>query len=140
MPKPPHFFQAYPFSCVPACIRMVLASLEFEITEVALRELCNCEDDGTTLSDAISGLKQLGYNKSTIDYLDIIELQEKLSAGFYPIVFLRLINGENHAVVVTGIFRTAIKILDPAIGEREFERQEFIKIWAVSNGKTLLIE
>ena len=62
MPKPPHFFQTYPFSCVPACLKMVLASLEYEISELELRNLCECDETGTMPSNAIKAASECGFD------------------------------------------------------------------------------
>ncbi len=44
MPKPPYFSQTYEFSCVPTCLKMVLAVLNVDKSEAELRSLCDCDE------------------------------------------------------------------------------------------------
>jgi ABC-type bacteriocin/lantibiotic exporter with double-glycine peptidase domain len=139
LPKPPHFFQIHPSSCVPACLKMVLASLDFEISELELRDLCECDETGTQRSKAINAIEKLGF----IGYeanLEIEELEEIISNDLTPITFLKFDPKVNysHAVVVYKISSENIFVLDPAIGEREFDINLFVESW--SRGLTIIIE
>ena len=139
LPKPPHFFQTHPESCVPACLRMVLSSLGFEISELDLRSLCKCQSDGTIPSNAVKAVIECGFD-AYIANLELEELQNLISESITPIVYVKI--NENttyfHAVVIYRIEETKIYALDPAIGEREFETSQFTKIW--SRGLTIIIE
>lgn len=139
MPKPPHFFQTHPFSCVPACLRMVLASLGFEVSEFDLRNLCQCDETGVERKKAINAVLELGFD-SYESTLTIDELRENLKINLSPIVFLRLSETANysHAVVVYKISKEKVFVLDPEIGERELDINLFTEIW--SRGLTIIIE
>src|SRR2546428_6412429 len=74
--RPPHYFQATESSCVPACLRMVLvASLGHEVPEITLRQLCECDDEGTTKSKAVDCAKHYGFVELFSAYLHLEELE-----------------------------------------------------------------
>ncbi|CAN5464811.1 hypothetical protein BH20ACI1_BH20ACI1_07930 [soil metagenome] len=139
MPKPPHFFQAYPFSCVPACLRMVLAKFGIEKTEPELRSLCGCDETGTTVSKAIKAVEKCGL-KAYKSNLVLDDLKNLMLQDLNPIVYLRI--SENikysHSAVIYEITNEKVFVLDPEIGEREFDINFFIEIW--SRGLTIIIE
>ena len=141
MPKPPYFPQAYPFSCVPACLRMILAAFNFEISEPELRSLCKCDETGTTPSNAVKAAKECGFNSYKAN-LTFDELKEEISVNNLAIVFLRLPVTEdfsNHAVIVFKITKGKVLVLDPAeIREREFDINSFVENW--SRGLTIIVE
>ncbi len=45
--KPPFHKQETRYSCVPACLRMVLGSFDVDISESVLRTRCDCTPYGT---------------------------------------------------------------------------------------------
>lgn len=139
MPKPPHFFQTHPESCVPACLRMVLGSLDFEIPEFDLRTLCKCNSDGTSPLNAVIAAIECGFDAYQAN-LEFDELQVLISQNITPIVFIRA--NENvsysHAVVIYESSETDVYILDPAIGENKYEINKFTEIWV--RGLTIVIE
>lgn len=139
MPKPPHFFQTYPFSCVPACIKMVLASLDFEISEPELRNLCECDETGTALSRAVKAVNECGFDAYQAELI-FEELEDLISERLTPIVYLRVSETADysHAVVVYQISKKKIFVLDPAIGEREIDKDLFEEYWL--RGLTITIE
>ena len=139
MSKPPHFFQTYPFSCVPACLRMVLASLDCSISELELRNLCECDETGTIPSNAIKAASECGFDVYKAN-LTFEELEDLIRQNITPIVFTKVSQNANysHAVVVYKISRGTVFALDPEIGEREFEINSFVENW--SRGLTIIIE
>lgn len=139
MPKPPHFFQTHYESCVPTCIRMILASFNFEISEFDLRNLCRCDSDGTLPSYAVKAVIECGFDVYQAN-LVFEELENLISQNITPIVFIRFDANVNysHAVVVYEISKGEIYVLDPEIGERKIEMNQFAEIW--SRGLTIVIE
>lgn len=139
MPKPLHFFQAYPFSCVPTCLRMVLASFGVEKSEAELRSLCGCDETGTTPSNVVKAALECGFKayKSNLVFED---LEALISQNLNPIVYLRISEeaSYSHAVVVYEVTNKKVFVLDPEIGEREIEIKKFNEIW--SRGLTIVIE
>jgi ATP-binding cassette, subfamily C, bacteriocin exporter len=138
LPKPPYFRQAHPFSCVPACLKMVLASYNREISETELRSRCDCDETGTTPSNTIKAAIEYGFSAYQAELI-IKELQDLVSQNITPIVFIRASEGNySHAVVVYKILKEKIFVLDPEIGEREIDINSFAEIW--SRGLTIVIE
>ena len=151
MPSPPPFHsQERDRSCVPACLRMVLAAYGREFSEAELRPLCKYEEaEGTSPSEALQAVKQLGFSQSSLSHLDIDELQAALVSGLYPIAFVEIKAGiffrGKHAVVVIAIANDKVKLLDPLMrreqdGRRELALEDFQRMWAAKGNQTLLVE
>lgn len=139
MPKPPFFRQAYPFSCIPACLRMVLTSLDCEIFEPELRSLCECDETGTKPSNAVKAAITCGFDAYQAQ-LTFEELKDLVAQGATPIVFIKAFENTaySHAVVIYKILKSKIVILDPENGEREIELNLFAEIW--SRNSAIIIE
>ena len=141
MPKPPLIYQNDDFSCVPTCILMVLNSLNCNPPMYELRELCKCDEEGTTPSNAISAIRHYGFENSAIAYLETIdELKAELLNGLFPIVYIRFSSENTHAVVVVEIKRNEVFVLDPEMGERKFDLAKFLEFWSGTRGLTIMIE
>lgn len=138
MPKPPYFPQAYPFSCVPACLRMVLASFDCEKSESEIRSLCNCDETGTSPSNAVKVAVEFGFD-ARLANLTFEELEDLISGNITPIVFIKVIENLNysHAVVVYKISRGEVFVLDPEIGDHKLKINLFTEIW--SRGLTIIV-
>ena len=120
---------------------MVLRSCGQEVTEKELRDLCDCDDDGTRPRKALECATHYGFDAIEA-FLDISTLRKELIAGAYPITYLELegpYGSTRHAVVVTGITHTSVQMLDPSLGERDLMMENFVDAWQVTNGQTLLI-
>lgn len=64
--KPPFHKQETRYSCVPACLRMVLGSFGLEITESELRARCDCTPfNGTNALQAVDAARELGFAGTT---------------------------------------------------------------------------
>ncbi len=139
MPKPPFFPQAYPFSCVPACLRMVLNTLGCEKSEPEIRSLCDCDETGTSPSNAVEAAVRLGFNTYQAN-LTFEELKDLVSQNIMPIVFTKVAENVNysHAIIVYKISNKKVFVIDPEIGERKFDINQFTEIW--SRGLTIVIE
>lgn len=139
MPKPPFFPQTYPFSCVPACLRMVLASLECEKSEPELRSLSNCDETGTVPSNAVRAVIIVGFNAYKGNLI-FEELEDLVTQNVAPIVFVKVTEGANysHAIVVYKISNGEVFTLDPSRGELKLDQEQFIEMWSL--GLTIVIE
>lgn len=139
-PQPPYFSQECSYSCVPACLRMVLASYGHTFSESELIEWCNTDAAGTSSIGAVEGLHENGFHDATREFLQLHELQTVLAKGAIPITLLKLRYGGVHAVVVTKITNEVVEVLDPDDSARsEFERKDFEEMWDLRNGETILI-
>lgn len=139
MPKPPFFSQTFPFSCVPACIRMVLASLDCEKTEAEIRSFCECDETGTSPSKATDAAIKFGFDAYRAN-LAFEELEDLISQDVTPIVFTKVAEDVNysHAIVIYKISKGKIYAIDPELGERKFDVNQFNEMW--SRGLTIVIE
>lgn len=118
---------------------MVLASCNFDISEFDLRNLCECDETGVEVKKAVKAVETLGFDYDKVN-LTFEELKEYVLSKLNPIVFLRF-NSQaeySHAVVVYKISKEKIYVLDPGIGERAFQINDFTEIW--SRGLTIIIE
>ncbi len=118
---------------------MVLASYDFEISEFDLRDLCNCDEDGTFPANAVKSAVDLGVDAYQAN-LTYEELEDLIRQDITPIVFIRITEQANysHAVVVYKISEEKLFTLDPQIGEREIEINQFTEIWL--RGLTIVVE
>jgi ABC-type bacteriocin/lantibiotic exporter with double-glycine peptidase domain len=141
---PPFYRQETRDTCVPACLRSVMADYGFEISEAELSVLCNCTFDGTTALQAVDAARKLGFTKTSKQTLTLNELKLINSSGLFPIVFINLlaIDGINqaHALVVINISEFAVQVFDPAQGERLLRPNVFEMAWAARHNLTILVE
>lgn len=139
MPKPPFFQQVHPFSCVPACIRMVLASLDCEKSETEIRSFCECDETGTSPSKAVESAIRFGFDAYRAN-LTFEELEDLISQKITPIVFIKVTENVNysHAIIIYKISKGKIYVVDPELGEKSFDAKQFKDMW--SRGLTIIIE
>lgn len=141
--KPPFHEQETRFSCVPACLRMILLSFGVDVSESQLRVRCDSTILGTDALKAVEGARQLGFTGSAKYTLTLDELKDLVAAGQYPIVFVSLLpidaRDDIHALVVTGITQADVLVLDPLSGERAIPLQTFSAAWGMRHNLGLLI-
>ena len=82
----PHFRQEFPYSCVPACLRMVLAHFGRNHSEDELRRLLETGPQGTRAGNLLAA-GNLGFHVQ-ISGSTLPLLQAELASGVPPIVFL----------------------------------------------------
>jgi ABC-type bacteriocin/lantibiotic exporter with double-glycine peptidase domain len=143
--RPSYFLQETPYSCVPACLRMVLGSFGISKTEEELRALCDCTIWGTRSENAIDGLRKLGFTRTEKQNLDFHLLGEQLEMGRYPIVFVGVrfrpdTHPEKHAVIVVKIGENGVEVLDPLRGEIILSHEEFEAEWSYMRRLTILVK
>ena len=145
MPSTPPFDkQETPYSCVPACVRMVLASFGRELSEAVLHVLCDCTPFGTVALKVVDTVRQLGFPATGKHTLSLDELAAQARRGLFPIVFVNMlpIDGitDGYALVVVRIDQTDIAVYDPLRGERHLPRATFVSAWAMMHNLTILIQ
>ncbi len=122
--KPPFHKQETRYSCVPACLRMVLSSFGVDLSENALRTRCDCTPYGTDALMAVDAARVLGFVKTAKYTLSLEELKTVIREGHCPIVFVDLnpLDGLDaiHAMVVVDVSEQEVVVLDPLQGERRF--------------------
>jgi ABC-type bacteriocin/lantibiotic exporter with double-glycine peptidase domain len=142
--KLPFYKQERSYSCVPACLRMVLAAKGCVLSETELRERCDCTFLGTEALKALDALKLMGFSNSRKRTLRIAELIVELNSGLYPIVFVNLlpIDGVNdaHAMVIIEVDDNEVQVCDPLQGERLLPRSTFDTAWAMMRNLAILVQ
>src|SRR6266446_7884128 len=132
--KPPFHKQETRYSCVPACLRMVLGSFAVDLSESALRIRCDCTPYGTDALMAVDAARTLGFTRTVKCTLALEALKTLMTDGYCPIVFVDLypIDGvaDIHAMVVIGMSEQEIVVLDPLQGERRLLIDVFTAAWA----------
>lgn len=147
--KPPLHKQETSYSCVPACLRMVLSSLGVSKTEQELRVLCDCTYDSPLLPGGTDPFKlkiaaqTLGFTNTQIGNLTVDDLRSELARGLYPIAYLKAnlasrMPRQFHAVVVVDIVENEVGVLDPWRGELVLSLEDFLTEW--TRGITILVE
>lgn len=136
--------QETPYSCVPACLRIVLSGFNLDISEAELRDLCDCTLFGTEALKAVDAVRRLGFPKTAKGTLSVDELVTQLKSGFYPIVFINLLPIDGikvgHAVVVVAIDPTNVWVIDPLQGERILPCSTFDTAWAMMHNLSILVQ
>ncbi|RLT42365.1 MAG: hypothetical protein DWI57_05665 [Chloroflexi bacterium] len=145
----PFFAQEHAESCVPACLRIVLASFGTLRTEAELYECCRTDIDGTFPSIAVQCAEGFGFTASAARLRDVSALLHQIDEGYtHPIVFINLspLMGLNvlHAVVIDTIDTNSatIQAIDPAYpptGQRVWPQTLFVKGWQMARGQTILV-
>ena len=142
--KPLFHKQETRYSCVPACLRMVLAGFGLEITERELRERCDSTPfNGTNALQAVDAARQLGFTGTAKYNLSLEDLRGLVADGHFPLVFvdLRPIDGvrDSHALVILSISEQEAVALDPLSGERTLPMRVFDSAWTMALNLTILI-
>jgi ABC-type bacteriocin/lantibiotic exporter with double-glycine peptidase domain len=141
--KLPFYRQEKPYSCVPACLRMVLAAQGYMVSESDLRELCDCTFLGTEALKTVDALRTMGFCNSSKCNPKTTELIVLLNAGLYPIVFVNLLPIDSvnnpHAIVVTAIDEDDVSVCDPLQGKRLLPRSTFDTAWAMMRNLVILV-
>lgn len=132
----PHYKQSQPGACLPACVRMVLASLGDDVDEVHLAHAMGSYWFGTPASHVLR-LSALGY-QATYERASLGHLRTYFAQQSPCIVFLRTGNlpywdeDVPHAVVVVGIEDTTVYLHDPILdtGPTAVDIDTFLLAWA----------
>jgi ABC-type bacteriocin/lantibiotic exporter with double-glycine peptidase domain len=132
----PHFQQELEYSCVAACVRMVLAHYGDIRTEAELRLLLDTHPTGTRAGNMtrLSGSAFEVYLRPS----NLVELQKALADNQPPIVFLKTGSLEYwsmdifHTVVLIGHDSASVALDDPyfATAPQTTSLQSFEKAWA----------
>jgi ABC-type bacteriocin/lantibiotic exporter with double-glycine peptidase domain len=131
----PHCKQSNPGACLPACVRMVLATLGEEYTESQIATALGSYEFGTPAS-RVMRLTELGYQVH-YEPSTLKELKAHLEHHTLPIVFVQadLLPwadfGGFHALVLVQITATKVALLDPALegGPTLLSKDGFLLAW-----------
>lgn len=144
--KPPCYRQETDESCLPACLRMVLAAEGRRMSEKRLRKLCHCQPAwGTLSSDVVSAAHALGFTQSVETYqLRLRDLRDYIHSGVFPIVGVNLYelrgSWSPHAQVVVKVTARSVEVHDPLLGHLWLLARTFERAWEIEDYLTLLIQ
>ena len=133
------YTQQQPYSCLPACIKVVLQFHGIDIPEEIIQQVCNTNRTGTRPHDALIGLRQLGYEAILIEDENLNSFFGHLEQNHLLIVFLDAAElpyaeAGAHAVVVCGYEQTGVIYVDPALGrEIQLDFTTFLRAWSRLN-------
>ena len=142
----PLFPQEHPWTCLPACIRMVLAYRGQLVEEVDIAVACRTTPlRGTLPEQAVEGVQQLGYHALWFENADLTRLQDLTDHNWPVIVFLRardLPGGGSglHGVVLIDVTIDGVAVLDPQAGKRyTLGRDAFLSAWRALDAQGMVI-
>lgn len=130
-----HYRQSRPGACLPACARMVLATMGDKHTEQQLAAILGSYEFGTPAS-RVTRLVELGYQVQFRSF-SLDELQFHLEQSRFPVVFVGadLLPwadfGGFHALALNEITPTGVALLDPALddGPTWLSKDGFLLAW-----------
>lgn len=134
----PHHNQELRYSCIPACVRMVLAFFGRLHTEAELRTLLRTEPSGTP-PRRLTELIHLGFD---VDFVttDIAGLAASLTAGRPPIALLCTNSlpywsvSCDHVAVVVGVDDSWVYLNDPYFdtAPQPVSHSDFLRAWSAN--------
>jgi ABC-type bacteriocin/lantibiotic exporter with double-glycine peptidase domain len=144
----PRLSQKEDYSCVPACIRIVLQHWGHDYAELKICEACKTSDRGTSQNQAVAGIKKLGFEVSKLKDEPFDLIIQFLHEGV-PVIALLDVHqlpyardkAGLHAVVVNGFDGDYVSFIDPARGDEiEFSVDTFLRAWQECGRLGLVIE
>lgn len=134
----PHYKQEYTYSCLAACVRMVLAYYGRACAEDELRRLLGTSPHGTSARD-IQRIAALGFD-IPLRFTNLGELGTALTAGTPPIVFVNTGPLDYwsvdcaHVLVVVGLNLATVSVNDPMLdsGPQPTSLSGFQLAWAAN--------
>ncbi|MBI3360668.1 MAG: C39 family peptidase [Chloroflexi bacterium] len=142
----PLFRQERAYSCLPACVRMVLAFHDSEHAEAELRVLFKTKLGGTSPAKVMLEVPPLGFD-ARVWSASLLELRELIEQGTPCIVSVWTgdVKGWGvegmHSVVVVGFGDDAVLVNDPAHEEapKEVPLDEFTTAWGTADQVVMAI-
>jgi ABC-type bacteriocin/lantibiotic exporter with double-glycine peptidase domain len=141
----PHFKQELEFSCVAACVRMVLAFQGRSYSEAELRQLLNTRPSGTPARN-VARVVSLGFDVHLAPY-NISLLAASLAAAAPPIVFFETAPLDYwqidcaHVAVLVGLEDANVCLNDPYFdtAPQRASLASFQQAWAATGQLAVLI-
>lgn len=143
----PHYEQELDYSCLPACVRMVLAYYGQERTESELRTLLKTRPGGTSPVQVMLRLPDIGF-EAAIQMASKPVLQAHLEAERPVIVHVwtELLphwqGGLIHALTVLACTDSTVIVNDPAFPHAPINipTDIFLRAWAATDHLTIIIQ
>lgn len=141
----PIYKQTRPYTCLPACIKIVLSFFSIEVAEDEVALACKTTGAGTLPRNAVAGIRTMGHQALAFEDGTLEFLLESLSRQQPVIVFLRVSDlpygvAGVHAVVVCGLEEDEVIYVDPELArEVALEAKTFLTAWHSLGGEGLLV-
>ena len=139
----PFYPQETRYSCVPACLRMVMAQLGVTVDEATLRDCCKTDRMGTTVKDCVNCAQRYGFHAFAAVDVTNDQLLHWLADRYYPIIYLNLFPLDTiwvtHAVIVETIDNQVVTFVDPIAGRRQATTTAFEQAWQMTKGQVIVI-
>lgn len=144
----PHLFQQEDYSCVPACIRMILLHFGHDYAESKICEVCQTTDRGTSPNHAAAGIAMLGFTAAKLKNEPFEVLKQFINEGTPVITLLDVhqlpyakSSAGLHAVAVNGFDGNHVSYIDPARAEEITVPEEtFLRAWQECGSLGLVIK
>jgi len=132
-----HYKQHTEYSCGIACLRMLLERFGKNYKESFLRDLTNCNEEGTDITALKRGLKILGFKSSAHYSVSLKQLIKKLNKNI-PI----MVGFQEHWQIVIGYDKKYIFTIDPAHDRpiKRINKKRFLKLWKTEYNQALEIK
>lgn len=142
----PHFQQELDYSCLPACVCMVLAYYGEQRPETDLRRLLKTRVTGTSPANVMIRLPDIGFQAIVMD-ASRFELRRRINLGEPCVVHVWTAALPHwredvvHAVVVTDLDDETVWINDPILdfGPTPIPLQAFLTAWSATDHTLILI-
>lgn len=140
--KKPHHKQEKDYSCVPACLKMVLKFFDISVDESELRTKLKTRFFGTHIINILF-IKETYGIEAKIEFWSLEELKTHLDKFRTPCLALvwteHLAHWKQaciHSVLVIGYDNEHVIINDPNFEEKDFYilYEDFISAWQVNDG------
>jgi len=143
----PHHKQETDFSCVPACLKMLLEFFNIKVSESDLRLRLKTKPFGTHIINILSLGESYGI-QAKIEFWSLEELKAYLNN--YKVPCIALVWTEHfahwkqnclHSVVVIGYNDESVIINDPNFEEKDYyiPFNDFISAWQVNDGLVVIL-
>ena len=142
----PHYRQELSYSCLPACVRMILTFWKAEHTERELRVLFKTRMGGTSPAQVMLELPRLGFSAAV--WRGSLEALRSFVAQGTPCI-VSLWTGEltywaeetMHTVVVVGMDEDTLWVNDPSVPDapQQIPGDEFAVAWSLADRVMIVI-
>lgn len=131
----PYFRQELPYSCGPACLKMVLVSFGLVFEESKLRERCGTTSLGTSLFDLADAARGVGLDAEVlIGPTEMKRWRRSRKRAVIALLDASVLYGgigpSGHFVVIITLRRGEVIYHDPAMGQNlHADERSFFEAW-----------
>jgi ABC-type bacteriocin/lantibiotic exporter with double-glycine peptidase domain len=123
---------------------MVMAVFGVEVSEVELRQACDCTPVfGTNSFQAVLAARQLGFPGSFKANLTPEDLADLLAEGLFPVALVNLypLTGQDnrHALVLVEVSEQQVQVHDPLQGPISLDTSTFLSMWQLTRNLAVII-